>query len=374
MASGKITCQICGAAVHSIQLHLKKEHPATTIEDYQVDYPDAELLSATAKSKLAKIEKTKKADAAMGDKKSLHEVFDLGEAKAARNARGGGIPITVPEVSEHFRDMIPDKDPNYIFPIDVLKDVLMGMELNIPVMLWGHAGTGKSSMHKQVCAHTQRAYLRVQHTVNTEEVHILGQWQVRDGATFFEYGPLPLAMKHGLVYCADEYDMAMPSVLSVYQPVLEGEPLLIKEAPEDMRMVMPHKDFRFVGTGNTNGCGDETGLYQGTNIGNAANYERFGIMRRVEYMVKKQEVGVVSGQGGIAAADAELLVDYATEVRKAYDGGKIGMTVSPRALINAAKLGLRRGDYKAGLQLSFSNRLTQVDREVVDSFAQRVFG
>ena len=34
----------------------------------------------------------------------------------------------------------------------------------------------------------------------------------------------------------------------------------------------------------------------------------------------------------------------------------------------------RGGDWRGGLKLAFANRLTRTDREVCDSFAQRIFG
>ncbi len=67
-------------------------------------------------------------------------------------------------------------------------------------------------------------------------------------------------MKNGWVYLADEYDFAFPQILGIYQPVLEGEPLVIKEATPDWRRVAPHKRFAFIGTGNTNGSGMKRGF------------------------------------------------------------------------------------------------------------------
>lgn len=387
MSEAKITCQVCGKPVHAIQMHLKEDHPELTLEEYKAKWPDAPLLSAYAKKRLQE-RRAKKASgegaAAMGkggaggalkaSMKAMHEVFGLGRAKAARNAKGEPIPISVLAAPPEFADLVPEVDDNYIFNIELLKTAIMGLELCIPTYLWGHAGTGKTTMWEQVCARTGRAFLRVQHTVNTEESHIVGQWTVKDGHTVFELGPLAVAMKYGLVYCADEYDFAMPSVLSVYQPVLEGKPLVIKEADHDNRIVRPHPNFRLVATGNTNGCGDETGLYQGTNIQNAANYERFGIVEEVSYMEASQEIAVVAGQAGIPKEHAEQLVSFATEIRTAYASAKIGATVSPRALINAAKIGMRRASYKTGLKLAFTNRLSRVDQMVADQFAQRIFG
>jgi cobaltochelatase CobS len=197
---------------------------------------------------------------------------------------------------------------------------------------------------------------------------------VKDGATVFELGPLALAMQHGWLYMADEYDFALPNVTSVYQAVLEGKALVIKEADAANRVIKPNPNFRFLGTGTTNGSGDETGLYQGTNLQNAANYDRFGVVIQMNYMPKKQEMQVLINQSGLEKGDAERFVTFATMVREAFDGGKLSSTISPRTLITASRLGIKKGSWTAGLALSFSNKLSRIDREVVDGLMQRVFG
>lgn len=384
----KIECAICGARVHAIQMHLNDAHPEVTIDEYKRDHPEAPLLSDAAKRIIEERQRSAQAAEATksesvrapsapvkGAKKAaLHEVFKLGKVKAALNARGEGIPITTFDLSGEHDDHVPEVDSAYIFNINLLKTIMLGVELNMPVYLWGHAGVGKTTVIEQICAHTKRPWIRVQHTGNTEESHILGQWTVKNGETVFELGPLPLAMINGWVYVADEYDFAFPSVTAVYQSVLEGKPLIIKEAPKELRVIRPHANFRFVGTGNTNGSGDETGLYQGTNLQNAANYERFAIVERVEYMPKAQEEAILVNQTGIMKEDAKKLVDFATQVRDAYDSKKITMTISPRTLIYASKLGMARNDFKIGLSQSFINRLSSVDRETTSAIAQRIFG
>jgi cobaltochelatase CobS len=390
--SEKITCQICGASVHAVQLHLK-EHDGWTVERYQAEFPDAPLMSELAKSRLADFLHAKKEDGAIVEmagasaatvttfvpkdgviKRSMHELFGLGKVKAAMNSRGEPISVSLLSSSEQHSDMVPEIDDGYIFDIEILKNVLLGLELNIPVYAWGHAGTGKSTLFEQVSGRTNRPIIRVQHTVNTEESHIVGQWTVKEGHTVFELGPLALAMKYGWTYMADEYDFGIPSVLSVYQPVLEGKSLVIKEADQANRVIKPHPNFRFVATGNTNGSGDETGLYQGTNIQNEANYDRFGIVVEVKYMPAKVETQILINQAGILKEDAEKLIEFGTSIREAYGANRISKPVSPRALINAAKIGMRRGSWRTGLSLAFINKMTRADREVVDGMAQRIFG
>lgn len=399
---GKIVCQIDGARTHSIQIHLRDNHPDWTIERYQKEYPDAPIYSEKAESALAKSRAAKAASAAAGvvtngKRHYLHEVFEFGDARAARSSIGNPIEIQVVlDAGDDAQPYVQPVDPDYVFNIDLVKKVIIGFEINKPVYLWGFHGTGKTTVLEQVCARTGRPFSRVQHTINTEEAHILGQYVVRtkfveeevlnptgekvtvikpQTVTEFQLGPLPMAMLHGWVYCADEYDFAMPSVTAVYQPVLEGKPLVIKDAPIEFRVIKPHPNFRFCATGNTNGVGDETGLYQGTLIQNAANYSRFPIVEEVEYMDSATEELILVSKTGIDKPTAGKIVKFAKAVRDKFKEGGISMTVSPRELINAADLGMYfGGDWKQGLKLSFSNRLSRIDKKTVEEFAQRVFG
>lgn len=375
----RITCNICYAKVHTIRVHIASDHPDWTLERYQEQWPDAPLMSEKAIQTVKELA-AKKAIAAYADMPkpitgsvAMHELFRLGGSKFAMNSHGKPIPINVLNDPQDPQ-MIPDIDEGHVYDIDNLKNILLAIDLVMPLYVWGHAGTGKTTMLEQVCAHTRRAMLRVQHTANTEESHILGQWTALGGETKFELGPLALAMQRGWVYLADEYDFAMPSVLAVYQPVLEGKSLVIKEADAANRIIRPHPDFRFFATGNTNGSGDETGLYQGTAIQNAANYDRFGMALQMRYMKPELEARILMNQASIAEVDAKKIVDFANRVRETYDGNKISNTISPRTLINIATLGIRRGSYRAGITMSFTSKLSSVDREVVESLSQRFFG
>jgi cobaltochelatase CobS len=360
-----------------------------TVEDYQAKFPAAPLLSETAKKMLADRKKA-------GDIQSpvtapaasvpaavagaignyLHEIFDLGSVPAALTSASKPIPITVlPEIEgDYGSNMVPKVDKNYVFSIDLLKTVLMCLELNMPCLLWGHMGTGKTTIFSQACARTRRPTIRIQHTLNTEESHILGQYVYRDGETKWQPGWLAIAMRYGLVYIADEYDFAVPHVLSVYQPVLEGEALVIKDAPPEWRVVTPHPNFRFLATGNTNGTGDAFGIYQGTQLQNAANYERFAVVQRVTFMDNAIEKQILQAKTGVTAKDADNLVRFATMIRAECDKSSISTPITPRSLVNAAKTGLMKGDFKVGLTMSYVNRLSSVEAEVAKGIAQRVFG
>jgi cobaltochelatase CobS len=390
-SADSIICQIDGENVHVIASHITKTYSADqwTIERYREEFPDAPLYSPWALLKKEEMTQKKEAQAKIVaapasadqadnsfvvERRPFHEVFSIpASVKGAMNGQGKPIACAVFKTTGELTDFVPELDPHYIFDIDNLKRVLMGLDVGMNVYTFGHAGTGKSTLFEQICAHTGRPMMRVQHTVNMEECHVLGQYIVMNGSTVWEDGPLPYAMRNGLTYLADEYDFAMPHVSSLYQPVLEGKALMIKEAPKHMRVVKPHPNFRFVATGNTNGSGDETGLYQGTSIQNFANYERFGIMMKIGWMPKKQEASVIAGQAGILIEDANSLVDFATAVRKENDAGKISAPISPRALINAGRIARMTRSFQMGVELAFLNRLSSIEAEACRQVAARFF-
>lgn len=318
-------------------------------------------------------------------RKPFHEVFGLPDSTATRNAQGNPAQCIVLRDDEipGAKDYVPETDKNYQFEPTITKYLMAGITINRPVLIHGPHGTGKTTLVEQYAARTNRPVLRVQHTVNTEEAHINGHYVMKartlpDGKTVnetvFEPGPLLVAMKEGLIYLADEYDFALPSVTSVYQAVLEGKSHVVKEAPPEWRITKPHPNFRFIATGNTNGAGDETGLYQGTQIMNAANYSRFAITIKLGYMPEKQEIAIVSAQAQVHEDDAKKLVKVAAEIRKAFDDGKMSATISPRELINAAMLGRlfgKRPNLSLGMELAYCNRLGSADRKGVMEFVQR---
>lgn len=395
IAGAKIKCRLCGARVSAIAPHLAECHPGMSLDAYREAHPRAPLLSkserervrvmhertgltgaALSKASAAAEEPFVAASGASDPTEPLHTVFGLGKAPGAHHEWGAPIPITVfPEGTfAGVEDFIPSRDGEYVFEPELVRTVTLGLELGMPVYLWGHAGVGKSTVFEQICARTGRPFLRVQHTANMEETQVIGQYVFRDGATVWEDGPLPFAMRNGMLYLADEYDFALPHVLALYQPALEGKPLVIKEAPPELRVIHPHPAFRICATGNTNGAGDDTGLYQGTTLQNFANYERFGVVERVGWLKRTQEVAAIVRRTRIVKKQAEQLVRYAAEIRKAHDAGRLGATLSLRALIHAGALLRRRGDIRGALRLAFMNRLNATDREVCEQVAQRHFG
>lgn len=409
MNMSKISCEACGAQCHAIKAHLQEAHGPNssdpmTMEDYQERYPDAPLMSDVMKRK---VEERRKAEAKPESEKpaSTAEVkipepatpvhhldikseyvskpmFEQFGLKKERTLNGAGKPVMV---SVSTRTDSPDRIPVYeeYYPdMDALKNVMLALEFNEPIMLYGHAGVGKTSIFRYAARNTNRRLVRVQHTAETQEHKIIGQMQVRKGFdetgkaysyTEFALGDLPIAMKNGWVYLADEIDRAQPEVLSAYQSVLEGQPLHLPEAHEEDRVIVPHPDFRFVATGNSNGMGDETGIHRAVQRQDAATFERFSIVMQLNYLDKDDEVAMLKEKAQVSAAHAEKLWKFADKVRSQFPH-EFPLTIGPRVLIKIGRLGRLKGNFAHGVQLAYANRLPEAERKAAMDVAARILG
>lgn len=390
-----IICNLCREKTHFMNYHLEKTHPDYTIERYIQEFPGAELVSPMAKKRklerdakrLQEAEALKKVSADYlsvdGNRKPISEVFNLRKTKQLKAANGSEIMVSIAgDYEDEFsKSQIPVFDEDYVFPIEVLKNMVMCLELAHPAYIFGHAGLGKTSLVRQICAATKRAFVRVQHNEHIETSDIVGQNTVKkmqDDAgnvvSYIEYqwGPLPLAMKNGWVYCADEYDRTPPGVASIYQAVLEGNSIYVPDAPEGERYITPHQDFRFFATGNTNGSGDESGLYAATCLQDAASLERFWV-EQITYMNRLEQLKILEKVCGLTGDPAARLVDFCEKIRDGFPN-MVSLTIGPRVMIGIAKIGLLRRDFLQGVALAFSNRLPESERVAVQEIAQRFFG
>lgn len=311
-----------------------------------------------------------------------NKIFGVRLGAETKNGRGEPIQIQVlPDRTDASAAFVPQAYDWYVFPMEQAITLACALDERVasPVLIWGFHGSGKSTLAEQVCAKTNRPCIRVQHSVDTEGSDIVGQWVLEGDKTVFQYGPLARAMRDGLVYIADEYDFALPNVLAIYQAVLEGAPLFIKQAPEDMAVVKPHKDFRFVATGNTNGAGDETGLYQGTQIQNAANYSRFGVTMKIDYQKPEAEAEIIKKRiGEFATQDMENFTKFIGLVREAYEKKTITNTISTREIVNIARWAILKGtdgpNWTFAIDHAFLNRMSSIDAAAIRNIMQRVFG
>ena len=203
-----------------------------------------------------------------------------------------------------------------------------------PVFITGLSGYGKNMMIEQVHAELKKELFRVNITIETDEDDLIGHYALIDGKTVWQDGPVVLAMERGGTLLLDEVDLASNKIMCL-QPVLEGNPLLIKK---EGRIVRPKAGFTVMATANTKGKGSEDGRFIGTNILNEAFLERFPITVEQEYPSITVEKKIINKlMTSLNCLDEEFsgkLVDWADLIRKTFYDGGVDEIIATRRLVH----------------------------------------
>jgi len=241
----------------------------------------------------------------------------------------------------------PAVNPDYIFHEAGRDIVVWLMNPADPLYVFGPTGCGKTSCIKQLAARLNYPVFEVTGHGRLEFADLVGHLAVKDGNMVFEYGPLALAMRYGGLLLLNEIDITPPDVAAGLNSVLDGSPLCIAENGGEL--IVPHPMFRFAATANTNGGGDETGLYQGTQRQNIAWLDRF-MLCELSYPQPEVEKSLLAKLFPVLPEElCAKLVDFAGEVREQFMGDKEGkglagaieITLSTRTLLRWAELTVR---------------------------------
>jgi len=281
----------------------------------------------------------------------------------------------------------PAIDPDYIFH-ESSRDVIVWLRKPTdPLYVFGPVGAGKTSLIKQLAARLNYPVFEIAGHGRLEFADLAGHLTVQNGSMAFEYGPLALAMRYGGILLFNEIDLTSPEVAAGLNSVLDGSPLCIAENGGEL--ITPHPLFRFVATANTNGGGDETGLYQGTQRQNLAFADRF-ILCEIGYPSSDIEQRLLQQRfPSLPKKLCRTMVDYANEVRKLFMGesstdnisNTIEVTFSTRSLLRWADLtvrfqplahqGIQPVTYALDRALAF--RASRETRAMLHELAQRHF-
>lgn len=299
---------------------------------------------------------------------------------------GNDFAVTVLDRSKlppEVAAMVPMLDKDYTVQKDAAVRMLRAWEGEHPdkVLITGPTGSGKSSLVAYCCALTNRPMIRINMTGDTESSVIFGTQVVRDGATVWVNGPATEACLYGAVLAVDEWEVMPPEISFGFQYLLEeGGKLFLKEKPGTShdKLITPHKDFRLVFLGNTVGQGDDTGKYAGTNVQNTATLDRFGTTIVLDYLDSMHEIALLTKKVSGDYMNKKLAVDMvkvAEMVRSSNNQGEIGLTMSPRTLLNwARKVEQWNGDVRLAFTIAFLDKMRDSERKVVIELYNKVFG
>ena len=281
---------------------------------------------------------------------------------------------------------VPTIDKDYIFRPKELMAALYALITGERSWSSGHTGTGKTTLWEQIGARLNWPVRVISFDSEVTRADLIGQHVlVNDGGVTiskFVEGILPQCMGQPIIIVCDELDFIRPDVAYVMQRVLEMKGLTLTE--DGGRIVQPHPMFRLVATANTEGQGDDYGMYAGARVQSAAFLDRFTSWIRVDYLTPEQRLSLLKAKvDGLDDPTAEQVNKYVTEHIEAFKNAKVMKPISPRGMI---ALGQKIANYLAifpsksrkeavsqALESCILNACTQQDRVVLKGIADRIF-
>ena len=276
---------------------------------------------------------------------------------------------------------VPKIDPAYVFDEGTTLAILAGFAFNQRVLIQGMHGTGKSTHIEQVAARLNWPCLRVNFDSQITRLDLVGKdiITLKNGkqVTEFKEGIIPFALRNNMALVFDEYDAIRTDVSFVIQRLLEEEGKFA--LLEENEIITPSQHFRLFATSNTLGAGDDLGIYQGTNLINQAQMDRWNIVAALNYLDEKHEVEILLKKlsflnSKLHQNTAQAMVRLANLTRESFRNGDISNLISLRTLISWGRNIEIFGVVKTAFVLSFFNKVIDEEKPVLREFYQRVFG
>jgi MoxR-like ATPase len=262
--------------------------------------------------------------------------------KAKGATRFGSLPVPVCDGIAGEGD-VPAHDATYVWQGDMLGYLCAVAHLaasndtakrkRASALLYGPAGTGKTSAVECFAAACGRPFYRIAIDRNTEGLELIGQrLPVPGGGTVFHEGALVTAMQVPFaVILIDEPSFLRPGTAAVLQTILDKRYTILKE--DKNRRVEFAEGVMVVLADNTNLCGDETGRYADTIAQNVALQDRVGFFVPVDYLPAVLEAQSLSTHSGLALAACERMVTFAGLTRHGKNNGTLTTGTSYRRLL-----------------------------------------
>ncbi len=297
---------------------------------------------------------------------SLHAAFP--ECK-------GFADFQIPAFSERS-GLVPAIDPSYQLNPQASVAILAGFAYNRRVMLQGMHGTGKSTHLEQIAARLNWPCLRINLDGQITRMDLIGKEIItlEDGkqVTQFQEGLIPWSLQRSIALILDEYDAGQADVMFVIQRMLEREGRLT--LLDQNKVIEPNPAFRIFATSNTVGLGNWNGLYQGTQLLNHGQMDRWDIVAALNYLDPPEEEKILIAKvPGLLPDTAKQMIALANLTRKGFEAGDVSTLMSTRTLITWGENWRIFKDLQLGFTLAFLNKCASEEKILVAEYYQRCF-
>lgn len=253
-------------------------------------------------------------------------------------------------------EFIPESQP-YEDSENIIEKIAIAIDKNIPVLLVGETGTGKTSLVRYLAKRTNNCFRRVNHNGATTSDDILGKILLNKRGTYWVDGVLIECMKKGYWYLADEINVASPEINFIYHSLLDDDKCVILSENQG-EIIKTHPNFKFFGAMNppTN--------YAGTKELNKALLSRFLVIK-TDFPSPVAENKILTGRTNIAPDVAKRMIKFAVDIRSTQKKGQVEFILSTRELLFWATLYQLYGKYTTSAEMSLLNKVGEDDFEVV---------
>jgi MoxR-like ATPase len=257
----------------------------------------------------------------------------------------------------------------YVTPVQgYLEKLAYGVGRNLPVLLIGETGVGKTLAVRYLAWKTHNGLRRVNLNGATTVDEFLGKLLINEQGTYWVNGVLVEAMLSGDWILLDEINATLPEIAFCLHSLLDDDRMVVL-MEYDGRIVRPHPDFRLFASMNPS----EDGRYGGTKTLNEALLDRFPVVVRMDYLTEDQEVEAVMAQSGNRDEGVvRKMVRAANDVRQGIRNEKIFGSFSTRRVIDWARMAMPFG-VREGAIYAVLSKLGGSDAEVVEDILDNYF-
>ncbi len=224
---------------------------------------------------------------------------------------------------------------------------------NLPVLLKGPTGTGKSRFVEYMAAKLGKELITIACHEETSALDLLGRFLVKGAETVWLDGPLTKAVRRGAWIYMDEIAEARPDVIVAIHSLTDHRRELYLDRHDEV--IKAGDDFMLIASYNP-------GYQRGWKELKPSTRQRF-VSYSFDYPSPEQETEILVGETGIDKSLAKKLVKLAGKMRNLHELG-ISESASTRLLVDAAKLINSGLSARTSCSVAIAEPLSD-DREIV---------
>lgn len=273
-----------------------------------------------------------------------------------RSINFGSIRLSVKQERSPF---VP-KEMSYEEHGKILETIAFAIKENLPVLLIGETGVGKTSAIRHIAAKTNTSLRRVNVNGSMTAEDFVGQLLVNEKGTFWKDGVLTEAMRNGYWIVIDEINAASAEILFVLHSLLDDDRYIVLTDHPEREIVRAHPGFRIFATMNP------PERYAGTKELNKALLSRFALTLTVPIPPPSVEYGTISGaNSALKEKESSALSAFVQELRASYQKEELDVFVSPRDIAHLIRVLEFTGSLVKAVELTIAPRGTEAEKKAI---------